>query len=303
MLIGIGAIGLAVIVAVPMFQGDGAATVGSGQAAGMGASLYAGVGIGLIVLGIGSIRLRRWVPPVMRTVAWTWLLTGIVALVLTAMLLDDLLAIASSQIEQDIEQAADLARKFVLLIVAAFGVVVPGILAWGYHGADVRATVRRHDTRPSWTDRCPERILPLAIGWFLLAVVSIPTLGRPAVPWFGRYLATNAGRGVTLAGIVVAVALAVLCYRQKPLGWWGSQLTLLLAGVSTLWTIVARPVSEMYKALGYPESVIPILSGSHATTQGLAVATVALTVAGVGYLWWIRKAFRPHSDVSPVLHQ
>ncbi|MDH3784672.1 MAG: hypothetical protein OEV00_04995, partial [Acidobacteriota bacterium] len=62
-------------------------------------------------------------------------------------------------------------------------------------------------------------------------------------------------------------------------------------------------VSEMYKALGYPESVIPILSGSHATTQGLAVATVALTVAGVGYLWWIRKAFRPHSDVSPVLHQ
>jgi hypothetical protein len=41
-----------------------------------GAMTFGAIGVVLIVCGIGSFRQRRWVPPAMQTVGWTWLLAG-----------------------------------------------------------------------------------------------------------------------------------------------------------------------------------------------------------------------------------
>ena len=54
----------------------------------MGGTLYVLLGTAFVWVGAGSVRKRRWVRPLMLTLAWTWLLGGVSVLLLLPGLLD-----------------------------------------------------------------------------------------------------------------------------------------------------------------------------------------------------------------------
>lgn len=290
-LLGLISLGVAAIILIPVLVDRSANSANTISSAWMGALFYSSFGAALIWIGTGSIRRQRWVPPLMKSLAWTWLISGVAALLLTELLLEDLLAIAADQIGQDVDQVGKIARLFVLLLVGGVGIVLPAILAWGYHGKAVLDTVQYHDPRPGWTDRCSPALLPLVIGWVLLALISVPLLTRPVVPWFGVYLGVGAGRLVSILGILLALVLAVLCFRRRVSGWWGSLVVLFGLGVSTLWTVWVQPLEQLYRAMGYPESVISLLATAPGTTGWLAGITIVLTLAGMFYVGKLRREF------------
>ena len=51
-------------------------------AAAMGALTLGMIGGCLVLVGVGSVRKKRWVQPMMLTLAWSWLLAGLMALLL-----------------------------------------------------------------------------------------------------------------------------------------------------------------------------------------------------------------------------
>ena len=67
----------------------------------MGAMLYFLLGGAFVWVGIGSIRRRRWVRPLMLTLAWTWLLSGASVLVFMPGLVDGALDTSMPEVALD----------------------------------------------------------------------------------------------------------------------------------------------------------------------------------------------------------
>src|SRR6185503_5809038 len=107
----------------------------------MGMILYAGVAALMITLGIGSIRRRRWVRPVLLVLAWIWLISGIGAMIFWLLMLPDMprlmrasaVAAAPARASAAVAPAPSLAMLTVMsgVMTAFFAVlyvIIPAVL-------------------------------------------------------------------------------------------------------------------------------------------------------------------------------
>jgi len=254
----------------------------------MGAALYVLLGAAFICVGVGSIRKRRWARPLMLTLAWTWLLSGVCVLLLLPVLLPAVLASGMSAVDPAV---AGVVRAVLMGGTMLGGVILPAFFVWVYRDRDLQRTCEAHDPTPDWTERCPSAVLGLSLGLGICGVILALTALRPAVPWFGRLLTGVPGALVSLAAAVACVGLAWDTYALRLRGWWASTAFLVLVGLSTWLTVRRTEPSEMFRVLGYPEEVLP---GSLSDLGPiLAWLTLVLTVLTVVYMLAIRKHFGP----------
>ena len=249
-------------------------------------------GAAFVWLGIGSLRARRWVRPLMLILAWTWLLSGVMGLGLVLVTLDPLFDETALGVEPLPAEALLLVKLATVGLVAVAGLILPAVFVWGYQSRDVQRTSEALHPEPAWTDRCPISVLGLSIGLAAAAYLALPSAALAPVPWFGRLLS---GWPAALLTLLVGVACAYLAwstYRLEPAGWWGSTVLCLLIGVSTAATFFRVELVEFYRALGYPESQLelmrPYLTVSRWWPAGLALL---FTVACVGYMIYVRRYF------------
>ena len=258
----------------------------------MGLLLYVSFGGVMIWAGVGSVRRRRWVRPIMLFVSGTWLIVGVFVLLLVLWVLDDLLLVAGGEALRSSPAIAVVARWVAIGFTVGGGVLLPILFFWAYRDPEIQTACDRHDPRPSWSDRCPSTVLMMSIALLATAVFSLPMILRPVVPLFGRLVTGPVGLLALLGGVALCCWLAWSTYRLERRGWWATLGFLLVLGVSTFWTFVAIDPTEIYRQLGYPEEQIAALARSESVLRNLTLwSTVAMTVAGVLYMLGIRRHF------------
>lgn len=210
---------LAVLAVVPR-SGVTPAVAPDPRAALFNTVFYLLAGAALVALGIGSIRARRWARTLTLILAWVWLATGVLALLVMGFLLPTLLA--GSLAGPSASGMVTCVTLFSLLFVALFFVVLPLVLLLFYRREDVRQTIEARDPLPGWTDRVAPSILGIVLALGVGAAASILSVfGFRVVPIFSVVLTGWPATLVLLFFAAVSAGLAVAVYRRSSAGWWG----------------------------------------------------------------------------------
>jgi len=256
------------------------------------AVLYLVLAAIFVVLGIGSIRARRWARDLMLSLSWVWLLTGLCSLILAGVLLPAMLGTTSS--------SAGLPSGIMQLVAAVtFGVLVvlyvvlPGAFVLFYRSPHVAATCRAKDDRPQWTDDCPPPVLSLAVVWALAAAsIFVMPAYRFVMPFFGILIDGGAGAAMWAAALIVCAALAWGTCRRAPWAWWGGLTATVVAAASTVLTFARISLHDFYVALDLPSDQLALMS-SLPTPRPSVTAVLWAVIWGsfVVYLITVRKFF------------
>ena len=231
----------------------------AGNAAGPGAPpprvmaptalLYLAVAVMFVVLGIGSIRARRWARAIILALSWMWLIVGgmssIGVVAMSPHLFDAL--------PQEQASMKPVVIGCMSVFLGLFFVVLPLVFVLFYRGSNVRATVEAVDAVPRWTDNVP---LPLLIFsfWMLSGALSMMFAGViytafPVGPWMLRGVSSLALM-LAIAGVTVFIGLGSL--KRMRAAWW-TALVLLVVGVVYGAAFMRKiDVASWYKAMSMP---------------------------------------------------
>ncbi len=261
----------------------------------LGTVLYAALAALFVWVGVGSIRIRRWVQPIALILGWTWLLTGLIGLVFWLMMLPNIRSMVESA--QPSEPPLDPgAYTAISLIASAFialaYVILPAAFVWFYQDRSVRATLERHDPIPRWTDRCPLPVLGLSIGLWAGAVLCLTGFAYNVVPLFGVVLTGPAAAAVLILLAGACAWLGRATYRLRMAGWWGTLALTVALMAGQIITLLRVDMVDIYKSIGLPEEQLAIMRqyGGTATT-GTLLASAVVGVACIGYMVYVRRWF------------
>jgi hypothetical protein len=214
--------------------------------------LYGILALAFVVLGIGSLRARRWACALMQAVSRIWLLSGLCTVLVGLLVLPALVRETSAGMGAP-PGFAVAATLVALAGLAITQVAVPAALWLVHRSPEVAATCRARNPRPSLLDDCPQPLLSLAVLCALagLSVVVVPAYNF-VFPFFGRLLVGRAGVLPWLAVAVACLALAWGSCRRRPWAWWGAVAATLTAAFATLLTALAVDLSGLVEALALP---------------------------------------------------
>jgi hypothetical protein len=291
-LLGCGAVGLGLLHGAAFALqrvGAGAGPPLEARSVAVALSSWVALGLAFVTLGVGSIRRRRWAPPLVLVLAWTWLAGGLLALPFLPGALDG----AFRLVDPEGGGAPGLLIVAAVGLVVAFGVALPAAFVWVYRDPAVLRTCERFDPRPSWTERCPRSVLGLSVSFAVLAVTSLPlALGHPVVPLFGRIVTGRPAALLLLLAAAASAWIARATYLMRRAGWWGATLLSVVAGAATAITFARVEPLELYRASGYPEEQLAVLAGAPLLSGGFCAAlAAALTAASVAYMLAVRRHF------------
>jgi uncharacterized membrane protein len=253
-----------------------------------------------VILGVGSIRARRWACDLMLSLSWVWLLTGLCSLVLAVVFLPAMLGATTSSAGLP-SGMMQLMMTIIFGVLTVVYVVLPGAFVLFYRSPHVAATCRARDDRPQWTDDCAPPVLSLAVIWALAAVsVLVMPAYRFVMPFFGTLAHGFPGAALWVAVLIVCAALAWGTCRRAPWAWWGGLAATVVAAVSTILTFARISLDQFYRALDLPPDQLSLVL-SLPVPGTLAVTLVWVVVWGsfVAYLVSVRKLFgsQPMRDV------
>lgn len=213
------------------------------------ALLYFAVAVMFVVLGIGSIRARRWARAIILALSWMWLIVGVLTSIgFVAMSPRMLDALPPEQ-----ASAKPIVIGCMSVLLGLFCVVLPLVFVLFYRGPNVRATVEAVDAVSRWTDAVP---LPLLIFglWMLSSAFSMMFLGSvytafPAGPWMLRGVSALA-LVLTIAGVMLFIGLGSL--KRMRAAWW-TALAVLIVGVTYGAAFMRKiDVAAWYEAMSMP---------------------------------------------------
>jgi hypothetical protein len=277
---------------LPFGSLDDDAAAGGPRALVMGFLVFALIGVLFVWAGVGSLRRRRWVQPTMLVIAWSWLIAGVLGLLMVYGMLDDLVILATAEIAELPPELFTAVEVIVLGLGSIAGVILPAAFVLAYRDDDVRRTCEAHDPSPAWTDRCPTPVLGLSVGLGLASMLFLPTALVPVAPVFGSLWTGWKGALAIVVFAGLAGWLAVETYRLRRRGWWGTTILLSVAGISVVVTFVRVAPMELYRAMGYPERQLTRLEGAGDWSRQLIVwGTIALSLLSVVYMLAVRKHF------------
>jgi hypothetical protein len=237
--------------------------------------LYGILALAFVVLGVGSLRARRWACALMRAVSRVWLASGLCTVLVGLLVLPAVVREASAGMGVPPGFAA-AATLVALAGLAITQVAVPAGLWLIHRSPEVLATCRARDPRPSLLDECPQPLLSLAV---LCALAGVSVLVVPAYnfvfPFFGRLLV---GRGGVLPWLAVAGVCLVLAWgscRRRRWAWRGAVAATLTAAAATVLTALAVDLGGLVEALALPPA------------QARAWARLPAPGAALAALFWL----------------
>ena len=265
--------------------------------------LYVMAAAALIVLGVGSIRARRWAQALSLSLAWVWLITGVLTLVV--------LWLAAPSLWRDLAVSAGLdggvATAMIIginLILWTIYVVLPGVMVLFFRSPHVVATCRRRDTRPNWASHCPQRLLSLAVTFVFLAlsITAVPSYGF-IFPFFGVLLSGLPGAMLWAAVFVVCLAIARGTIRREPWAWWTAVAGSVTAAVSSAATFARVDPRTVFEAMSLPPEQLLIMEQLWPREPWIHVVSwLAIWGSLLAYLLVVRPLFGEESDNAPNVH-
>lgn len=254
-----------------------------------GLLVYVGLGAVLIALGVGSIRARRWVRPLVLILGWSWLAMGVLGGLMTAFMMPWMLEILAVD---------DPALPWIMIgclgtLFGLFGILVPAILLLLYRGRDVAATLDARDPREVWTDKIPTPLLGLVL-WLGYGALAMVASSLYAVFPLGRTILTGAPAvAVYLAFAALWGYLAVQLARRDRTAWWVAVVAVL--GLAA-WGVVVLPRTdwnELLRLMGTPmdQPGMPDFAAMYQSPWFLAWMGI-LWAGMLGYLLFVRRYLR-----------
>lgn len=247
-----------------------------------------------VSLGIGSMRARRWAPPLIQVTSWAWLICGALGGAVLFLMLPKMLATLPNQ-----QQGAAAATMGCMAVVfGLFGVAVPLAFVLFYRSAQVKATVEALDPVPRWTDTQPVSILIFA-SWMFFGAVSVllSSFMYRALP-FGTFLLRGPAVFLVMAAMATLLFwIAVGTLRRMPAAWWSAVVMLIIGVTWGAFTVTSTTPETMSEAMG-----IPFDAQQAAMTKALYSSPFFLAwmaILWIGYLvflLYIRRYFFPRSE-------
>jgi hypothetical protein len=243
----------------------------------LAAGTYAFFAFGFIALGVGSVRCRRWVRPVVLAFG---------AVIIAGSLLK-FTAIAAAAWKNAINPTARIGNTNYGAVVFALLIFLALIYVAFYSKDTVRQTLQAYDVKSSWCEQCPLPVLVAAAGLFVAGtgVVLLSTDSR--APFGGASLNGAPAVLIKLIYGIIILFSAYRIYSMKSAGWWIAIVTL-IAGFA------ANLISRFTEGTISVQAVQGVIGPAFATPQlPTPTFTVALTgVVCVGYLLTIHRYFR-----------
>jgi hypothetical protein len=259
--------------------------------------IYGVIAAAFVILGIGSIRARRWARALMLVLSWLWLVTGVVAMIASWWLLPTLWS--------QMGDVAGLPREGLALVMLTttlflgfIYVVLPGAFVLFYRSRHVAATCRARDPGPSWIDDCPPHILSLILifGFGAVSVLMTPAYGY-ALPVFGVVLT---GLGGALGWALILILLLYLVwgsYRLDPRAWWIALAATLLAACANTVTAAVFPISELLTAMRLPVDQRALIEQLGLPSPGfLVILSLVCWGSFLAYLLYVKRFFSVSSS-------
>lgn len=254
---------------------------------------YGVLAVTFVWLGTGSIMIRRWARALWLVISWSWLLLGVVAFGWIGFFLSSLFA--SSPVGQHaLPPVARAITVVVMLVICGFVfVLIPGALVLFYRSRHVEATVVAYDPVPCWTDACPLSVLALSLwtGYGAASLLLMPFWSNGVFPFFGVLLSGPAGMALQVGLAVLCVWLSWAYYRMKVEAWWTGLAMVALVFVSSVLTFLRVDMFEMYRLMGYDETMIELMRQQGMTGRGLLLASSLVSLPVLGYLIYVKKHF------------
>ena len=226
----------------------------SGEAAELRVSLsvmafYGLLAAALVVLGVGSMRARRWACELLLALSRIWLLTGICTLLLSLLIVPRMVEGAVLVAGAD-PLVTTIVTLVVLAVVAATQVALPAGLVLFYGSADVAATCRAYDVGQDVVWEAPRPVLTLAAVWALTgASVLVMPAYNLVFPCFGTLLRGADAILPWVAVMASCLALALGTARRALWAWWGGVSWIAAAAGTTIVTSLRVDAAELLEAL------------------------------------------------------
>jgi hypothetical protein len=251
------------------------------------ALMYCGLSVALVWLGIGSIAARRWARALLLIFSWSWLIMGLLSLVLMSFFAQQMHASAPS--------AGVIVVMFTIL--GGMFIVLPGIWAWFYGSRDAKATCETRDPVRRWTDACPLPVLgfSLWLAFSALMMLITPIASHGVMPFFGAFITGLPGTIFSATVAILWVYCARSLYKLEPLGWWLIFIAMCVFSASALVTFARHDPAEMYSLMHYSNAQIGQLqktSGLFGSRMSMTWMMAASMLPFLGYLLFIRKYIR-----------
>ena len=247
-----------------------------------------------LVMGFGSIYVRRWARALSLVVGWMWFVFGSFGFISSCFFLPGMY----SQMPMGTDVPAYFPKIMMfstLGFMGVFMVAIPGMLVLLYSGRNVKATCEHYNPEVCWTDLCPLPVLAVSLFFATWAFFPVATIAfLKFYPFFSFRIEGIPAYILLLIFCVANLYIAREVYKLKPWAWWGVIALILLGhlpfSVSFAFMkpddyaeIVGVSMQEMEK-MGMQNMWMP---GS----PGMIGLTVFWFVAMIGYLVYVKKFF------------
>ena len=197
---------------------------------------YYVIGLILIPVGYGHLRLRRWARPLALALIWCWLVLGVPLLLLLVFTVFSI-------------KELPVGGAVALLVVLALTYPLLPILLLRFYRADSTRQVfasRVPREQPSRLERMPISVLVLSVLLAFYAVVlHFPILFNGLFPVFGAWLTGLPGIAGLDFAIVLAAALVWAALARRRWVWWGSLAYVILLGSSLVLTLAGTSYADL----------------------------------------------------------
>ena len=289
-LLGVGAwliVGL-MIFAASMVTAQGAGSKGSMIP---GIAVYGIAGLVFVMLGVGSIRASRWARALWLVVSSFWLIGGVLAAAVVALLMASVAGVES------------ILLIAILSFFAVFMIGLPASLLAFYRSPHVKATCEAAAPEPCWTDGCPLPVLGAAL-WFASMTLTLPWMGwlyGGLYPFFGHFVRGAAGHGLWMVSGLLSGIATYGIYRRIHTLWLLGLVLVLGQGISATVTYAVVDPKELFAAMGIEGAALEQIERMGMIRPSYMIGSVAAAILPmVGLLLWARACF-PKRSTEPAI--
>jgi hypothetical protein len=254
--------------------------------------------VSFLWIGIGTVRLRRWVPKVILAINWPILimfgLTIMTAIWYAPIIMRAYIASAPAGQAALYGKSADV-MTIVAVILSIVYVLIPLLHVLLFRGREVQMTCDRHNPSPCWTDALPTSVVCLFLS---LSALSFGSVGQGLSGTSIRLGLVLTGVPAHLSGVLAAVAGAFIAryvVSRSLAAWWSAVIFLAIMFGGSVSTFFLMDLGEFYRMSGFvPEERIvaiePLLSP---LTQAIRVLIGINAAAIMVFMALVKKHFKP----------
>jgi hypothetical protein len=261
------------------------------------ALVYLVIGTWFIILGVGSIRARRWARTLSLATGWLILVGGAIGMTCMIFLMpamqDAIEAGATTQGTPMPPGAFAMAMVISMGFSFVIYLILPTVVLFFYGNRNVKATCAHINPSTGWSDRCPIPVQTLAVMLGLWAFSYLLMFGyNCTIPFFGTVVSGVPGALVCAGTTAFLVAVVIGLCRMKPAAWWGAFLGVTAWCASALLTFGRVDLMEFYEEMEFPETQLAIIRSYNLPAHGMVGMMVFSATAALVFILYTRLFFK-----------